>query len=256
MLVQLVLVHGAPQRRQYFEISSPMISSLSVLEVRRLRSIVERLDQPLEVLVRLDVAGVEHERVVRADTARARAPRPLRGRRRRSARRSRCRSTSIFSGGTLKKCRMSRFELPTPSGCASTGAPRATSTPARRRSASRFGQVLRKHQVDAVVDGHDRSARTSAAAARSAARETGRASRGAGPAARTTARGSSTAADESATARKFSPSASSVGAVLAVAEQDVLGRRIDPRQMPQQVADVGADAEVVQLARIDSDSHW
>ena len=40
-----------------------------------------------------------------------------------------------------------------------------------------------------------------------------------------------------------------------LAEQDVLVVTIDPRKVPQQVADVGADAEVMELSRIDRDSH-
>ena len=40
-----------------------------------------------------------------------------------------------------------------------------------------------------------------------------------------------------------------------MAEQDVLGVAIDPREVPQQVADVGADAEVVELPRVDRDAH-
>ena len=43
--------------------------------------------------------------------------------------------------------------------------------------------------------------------------------------------------------------------VLIAAEQDILGRLIDPGQLLQQVADVGADAEVVQFPGVDPDSH-
>ena len=41
-----------------------MISSLTLLELAAAAEDVERFDQPLEVLVRLDVAGIEHERIV------------------------------------------------------------------------------------------------------------------------------------------------------------------------------------------------
>ncbi len=43
--------------------SSPIITSFTMIEAA-LPHQVERLDQPLEVLVRLDVAGVQHELVV------------------------------------------------------------------------------------------------------------------------------------------------------------------------------------------------
>ena len=76
----------------------------------RLPQLGERLDQPHEVLVRLDVADVQDEAVIELvaladarDLLRLAAP-P------RTARRWRCRRPTIFSGGTLKKCRMSRFD--------------------------------------------------------------------------------------------------------------------------------------------------
>jgi hypothetical protein len=40
-----------------------------------------------------------------------------------------------------------------------------------------------------------------------------------------------------------------------VAQQHVLVGRVDAREVPQQIADVGADAEVVELAGIDRDTH-
>ena len=39
------------------------------------------------------------------------------------------------------------------------------------------------------------------------------------------------------------------------AEQDVVRLAIDARELPQEVPDVGADAEVVELPGIDRDSH-
>src|SRR5215510_14035365 len=41
-----------------------------------------------------------------------------------------------------------------------------------------------------------------------------------------------------------------------VAEQDVLVFPIDPREMPQEVADVGADPEIVEFSGIDRNFHW
>ena len=43
--------------------------------------------------------------------------------------------------------------------------------------------------------------------------------------------------------------------VRLVAEQDVLVLPIDARQMPQEVPDVGADAEIVQFSGINGHSH-
>ena len=43
--------------------------------------------------------------------------------------------------------------------------------------------------------------------------------------------------------------------VRLVAEEDVLAVAINPREMPQQVARIGADAEVVEFSCIDRDTH-
>ncbi len=45
------------------------------------------------------------------------------------------------------------------------------------------------------------------------------------------------------------------GRVLGPAEQHELGVVVETRQLPQQVPDVGADAEIVQLPRVDADAH-
>ena len=42
------------------------------------------------------------------------------------------------------------------------------------------------------------------------------------------------------------------GSIFQAAEQNELGVVIETRQLPQQVADVGADAEIVQLSRVDA----
>ena len=39
------------------------------------------------------------------------------------------------------------------------------------------------------------------------------------------------------------------------AEQHELGVMIQPRQLPQQVANIGPDSEIVQLAGVDADAH-
>ena len=57
-----MLVHGAPQRR----VPGDLVANQHELQVieAALAHQVEGDDQPFEVLVRLDVAGVEHELVV------------------------------------------------------------------------------------------------------------------------------------------------------------------------------------------------
>ena len=44
--------------------------------------------------------------------------------------------------------------------------------------------------------------------------------------------------------------------VRLVTEQHVLVLAVDARKMPQEVADVGADAEVVEFSGIDRNFHW
>ena len=116
-------------------------------------------------------------------------------------------------------------------------------------------QVLRKHQVDAVVDRHDRPARRRAAAARSAARERASPARAAAPAESSTARRPNSCRPFRRTGRKFGAERRQRARVLRTAEQHELGLVVEPRQLPQQVADVGADAEIVKLPGVDADPH-
>ena len=44
--------------------------------------------------------------------------------------------------------------------------------------------------------------------------------------------------------------------IVRPAQEDVLRLLIEPREPAQHVADVGADAEVVELPRVDGDSHY
>ena len=43
--------------------------------------------------------------------------------------------------------------------------------------------------------------------------------------------------------------------VSGMAEQHVLGRPVDPREMAQQVPHVSADAIIAELSRVDRNSH-
>ncbi len=107
------------------------------------------------------------------------------------------------------------------------------------------GQVLREHQVDAVVDRHHRPAvhqrrqhvvrRVEEVDALPAT-----ASSGCGPARRSSTGGR---LDDRPEVRAELPGDPRV--VLRPAQQHVLGRPVDARQLVEQVPDVGADAEVV-----------
>ena len=44
--------------------------------------------------------------------------------------------------------------------------------------------------------------------------------------------------------------------ILRPAQKDVLGLLIEPRQPAHHIANVGADAEVMELPRVDRDSHY
>ena len=59
----------------------------------------------------------------------------------------------------------------------------------------------------------------------------------------------------SGTIRKFWPSTSPELDVIGPAQHHVLGVAIEPRQLDQDVADVRADAEVAELARVDGNPH-
>ena len=59
----------------------------------------------------------------------------------------------------------------------------------------------------------------------------------------------------SATVRKFCPSDPSDLPILGPAEDHVLRVVIDPRELTQEIADVGADPEVVELSGVDADAH-
>ena len=163
--------------------------------------------------------------------------------------------TSILSGAMSTNRRMSRFELSET--VRTRVARRAASADRRARVAERepVRQILRKHQMDAVVDRHDRPAadeRRQHVVRRVKQRD---AFAPAAPAGSSPARRASSCRRSPATGRKFSPSDASARAILGPAEQHELGVAVQPRQLPQQVPDVGADAEVVQLSGVDADAH-
>ena len=155
MLVQLVPVHRSPQRRQLRDLVADD-QQLQVVEAARAQ-LGERLDQPHQVLVRPDVADVEHELVFQL------IPLPhaldrLRGGRRREALLDRVVDHDDLFGRNAEEMHDVAFRglghgedavrLP-------RGAPHRRPGVHVRRAVR---QVLREHQVDAVVDRHDRAA--------------------------------------------------------------------------------------------------
>ena len=150
---------------------------------------------------------------------------------------------------------MSRFEL---SDTVSTRVrPAGRQRNRRPRVAEReaVGQVLRKHQVDAVVNRDDRLAgderrqhvvrrvKQRDALAPQRQRNAELLGRGIVAGRFRNAPGSS---------RRATRHNACVG---RRGRNDELGLPIEPRELPQQVADVGADAEVVQLPGVDANAH-
>ena len=60
---------------------------------------------------------------------------------------------------------------------------------------------------------------------------------------------------DSGTARKFGAQRAQRVDIVGTGQHDVLRLLIQPREVAQQVTDVRADTEVVELARVDRDSH-
>ena len=148
-------MHGAPQRRQLRDLVADDEQLQLVDPAGAAR---ERLDQPHEVLVRLDVADVEDELVIEL-VALADARRPLLG----------GVSREVLVDGVVDDDDLLRRDveevedvalrrLETRSGCDPIGARPSTSTRAHRHRPP-GSAVLREHQVDAVVDRDDRAAR-------------------------------------------------------------------------------------------------
>ena len=116
------------------------------------------------------------------------------------------------------------------------------------------GQILRKHQVDAVVDGHDR-----VAIDRGRQHVVGRVVE---IRALTAQHPRHVDLFTNGVVRRRLEHGAEVRPELGrdaevgfTAQQHVFGVVVDPREMAQQIADVRADAEVVEFARIDRDSH-
>ena len=236
----------------YLEMSLPMIEQLERV-VAVLVQVMDRLDQPLEVLVRLDVADVEHERLVQLEpladaldlVVRRRHPevivdgvvddRHLVGR-----------DAAEAEDVALRRLRHRQHP------------PRPPRRPPHEQpgveDGQPVGQVLREHQVDAVVDGHH--GRTGHEDRQDVVRAVEQRHAGAPQPPRDL---DLLAQRVVVGARDHRPEARAQvgepGHVGGAAEHDVLGVVVEPHQLLQQVLEVGADAEVVQLARIDADPH-
>ena len=229
-----------------------MIDQLQLVEAR-LPHQVERVEQPLEVLVRLDVADVEHE-VALELVALGDAPHVVVGRLGREALVDGVvddgdllgRHVEELEDVALRRLRHRQDAIGAPGGRPHLRAG------VRERAACWAGTA---ETAGGCSRGSSRPSGTApAAAARSAARgDMWRACAAASTESRT-ARGSSTAARRRCR-RGSSRRARQRPRGRSAADQDVLGLAVDPRELPQDVPDVGADAEVVELAGIDGDAH-
>ena len=214
---------------------------------------IERLDQPLEILVRLDVAGVQHELVVKLI--------PL------------AHTHDIFLGrvdgeplvvGVVDHVDLLRLRVDEAEDVAFRAlrhghdARRAPGREADRRprvpEREPVRQILRKHQVNAVVDRHDGAATNERRQHIVRRVEQGH------PLALERQRDSHLLGD-GIVARRLGNRPEVLAerrqrlAIPGTAEDHELGPGVDPRQVPQQIPDVGADAEVVQLAGVYADPH-
>ena len=253
MLVQLVAVHRAPERRVFGNLVTDD-EQQHVLEFGRLLAQqVKRLDQPLEVFMGLDVACVEHERPVELVPL-AHEPDGLRV-------------------GLLPEAVVNRVVNDIDAGlgyaevaedvafrclgdCHDTGCAvgRRPHLAAHIRIPEAAWQILRESQMDAVVNGDDRTARGQRRQHVMRRME------------QLDCLASDVDRDRELLADRVRASVFDDGpelrtervhrvAVVRLAENDVLVTVVLPRELTQQIADVGADAVVAQLSRVDRDSH-
>ena len=244
-------MHGAAQRRQLRDLVADD-EQLDVLELAG-PQLVEGLDQPHEVLVRLDVADVEDEPVIELIPL-AHAGDGVGWRRHREVRVDGVVDDDDLLGRDVEEVE----DVP----LGRVGHRQNAVRSVRRRPHLRarigighaVGQILRKHQVNAVVDRHDR------AAADRGRQHVVRRVIEIRPLAPQHPRHVNLLAD--GVVRRGFEHGSEVRTELSrdaevglAAEQDVLGVVIDARELAQEIADVSADAEVVELPRVDRDSH-
>jgi len=251
VLVQLVLVDGAPKRGQLRDLVAND-QQLQVVEASPAQP-VERLDQPHEVLVRLDVADVENELVIEL-IALADASDVLIDRRGREPIVDR-----VVHHDDLVRRHVEKTEQ------VALGRFRDGENPARppRRAPHRclcvhvrgpVRQVLRKHQMNAVVDRDDRTT------ANRRRQHVVRGMEDVGSLSAQHPRHMDLLADRVVGRRledgaEIRPELPPHAEVTFVTQQYVLGPTIETCQMPKQVLRVRADAEVVELASINRDAH-
>ena len=136
-----------------------------------------------------------------------------------------------------------------------SGAPgRAPDGGARVAERQRVGQVLRKHQMDAVVNRDDRLAPDERR------QHVVRCVKQRHALALERERNLQLFGDRIVAGRLgHGPQVVTEGrdrrGILRAAQHHEVGVAIEPRQLPEQIADVGADAEIVQLPRVDADAH-
>ena len=251
MLVELVAMYRLPQHR----ILRQLVADDDQLEVVRTGAPRDRkrLDQPLDVLVRLDVAHVEHEWVIQlVALPRQVHPHRVRG------------TQEPLVDGVVDNLHFLRRNVEETQDVAlrclrhgedAIGLPRRAPHRSFRVDIRQLAwQVLREHQVDAVVNGHHRPAADRGrqhvvrlvhhrhALARQRERNADLLGNGIGR--RRLRHHAEVAAQH--LARLL---------VVGAAQHHVFGGLIETRQFDQDVADVGADAEVAQLPRVNCNAH-
>ena len=231
-------------------ISSPMMTSLTSANSAAAPEQMERLDGPLEVLVRLDVAGVEDERIV--ELIALANPCDIVFRRWRA---------EAFVDAVVDDVNLFRRDVEVVEDVAlrrlrhrqdaARLVARHPHRTARVRVAEPVREVLRKPQVDAVMNRHDRLA------GRQRRQDVVRSVKQVGALATQVARHRDLLADRVA-GRRLRNRAEIVAeltdelTVGLTAEHDILCGLIDAREVPKQVPDVGADPVVAELAGVDS----
>ncbi len=249
--VQVVRVDGAPQLGVLRDVTADDQQLERVVAV--LVQVMDRLDQPLEVLVRLDVADVEHERFVQLEPLADALDLVVRRRHQEvivdgvvDYRHLVGRDAAEAEDVALRRLRHRQHP------------PRPPRRPPHEQPGVEDGQpvgeVLREHQVDAVVDGHH--GRTGHENRQDVVRAVEQRHAGAP---QPPGHLDLLAQRVVAGVRDHRPDpraqVGEPGHVGGAAEHDVLRIVVEPHQLLQQVLEVRADAEVVQLARIDADPH-
>ena len=251
MLVELVTVHRLSQHR----ILRQLVADDDQLEVVRAGAPRDRkrLDQPPDVLVRLDVADVEHERMIKLVPLPRQVHVDQVGR-----------PQEPLVDGVVDHCHFLRRDVEEAQdvslGCFryrqnTVGLARRAPHRALGVDIRQFArQVLREHQVDAIVNRHHRPA------ADGRRQHIVRLMHHLHALAGERERNPVLLGDRIGR-RRFGHhpevAAQHLAGLLVVwtAQHDVLRRLIEARELDEDVADVGANTEIVQLPRVNGNAH-